>query len=125
MRRSTDDVPEEFRPYLGKYRLVQVNADFTVFYRNGGLVVNDPMEKADIGIERTDKEGIWIDEFGKNKMSFDKDAEGKVTGAGDPLDQQVREGEVTGPVTPSIFRPRRRHVSSSYRMRARRSAPPR
>ena len=75
-----DSVPEELRPYLGKYRLVQANADFTLFYRDGGLMLNDPMEKTDVGMKPTGEEGIWIDEYGKNNISFEKDSEGNVTG---------------------------------------------
>lgn len=73
------DVPEELRPCCGKYKLVQINADFTVFYRNGRLMVNDPMDKSDVGLMPTDTEGIWVDEFGKNNIEFEKDEEGKVT----------------------------------------------
>ena len=74
-----DDVPEEFRPCVGKYKLVQANTDFTVFYRDGELAVHDPMENSDIGLRPTDKEGIWNDEFGKNNIEFAKDSEGNVT----------------------------------------------
>jgi len=74
-----DEVPEELRPYLGTYRLVQANADFTVFYQNGSLLVNDPMAKKEVGLNPTEKEGVWVDEFGKNNMEFEKDEEAKVS----------------------------------------------
>jgi len=73
------DVPQEFRPYVGKYRLVQVNADFTVFYRDGGLAVHDPTDDTDVGLKPAGRDGIWIDEFGRNNIEFEKDPDGRVT----------------------------------------------
>ena len=40
-----DDVPEEFRPYLGKYLLVAANAEFEINYRRGSLRMHDPLER--------------------------------------------------------------------------------
>jgi hypothetical protein len=74
-----DSVPEDIRPLLGKYRLVQVNADFTVFYRDGTLMVNDPTDDSDVGLRPSGKEGLWIDEYGKNNIEFEMDKEGNAT----------------------------------------------
>jgi transglutaminase-like putative cysteine protease len=72
------EAPEELKPCLGVYRLVQINADFTVFYSDGKLLVNDPTRNEDVGLKPTDKEGIWIDQYGKNEIEFEKDEEGNV-----------------------------------------------
>jgi hypothetical protein len=73
-----ENVPVELRALLGKYRLVQINADFTVFYRDGKLMVNDPTDKTDIGLLPTGEDGVYVDQYGKNNISFEKDGEGKV-----------------------------------------------
>jgi transglutaminase-like putative cysteine protease len=73
-----DAVPEKFRPYLGRYYLAAVHAEFTVQYQNGGLAVHDPLENKTIGLRPPDKEGRWVDEFNKNAVLFDVDAQGNV-----------------------------------------------
>jgi transglutaminase-like putative cysteine protease len=73
-----EDVPEKFRPYLGKYYLAAVHAEFTVQYRNGGLAVHDPLASKTIGLRPPDEEGRWVDEFDKNAILFDVDAQGNV-----------------------------------------------
>ncbi len=75
-----DSVPEEFAPYLGTYYFAALQADFTVSYRDGGLAVYDPLEKATIGLRPPDEEGWRWDEFNKNQIRFDVDDGGKVTG---------------------------------------------
>lgn len=74
-----EDVPEELRPYLGKYLLAQLQAEFTVLHRAGGLAVYDPLAKQTIGLRPPDDRDRWVDEFGKNSMSFDTDEAGSVT----------------------------------------------
>jgi transglutaminase-like putative cysteine protease len=73
-----DAVPAKFKPYLGKYYLAAVNAEFTVQYQNGGLAVHDPLENKTIGLRPPDEEGRWVDEFDKNAVLFDVDAQGNV-----------------------------------------------
>jgi hypothetical protein len=70
------DVPERFRPYLGTYLLAQLNAEFTVIYRDGSLAVNDPLENAPIGLQLPDVQGRWVDEFDKNAISFEREEDG-------------------------------------------------
>jgi transglutaminase-like putative cysteine protease len=74
-----EDVPEELRAYLGKYLLPQLQAEFTVLHRGGGLAVYDPLATRTIGLQPPDDRGRWVDEFGKNSMSFDTDEAGGVT----------------------------------------------
>jgi hypothetical protein len=75
---TSGDVPEKFRPYPGKYYLAAVQAEFTVRYQNGGLAVHDPLENRTIGLRPPDAEGRWVDEFDKNAIFFDVDAQGNV-----------------------------------------------
>jgi transglutaminase-like putative cysteine protease len=75
---ASEDVPEKFRPYLGKYYLAAVHAEFTVLYRKGGLAVHDPLENKTIGLRPPDGEGRWVDEFDKNAILFDLDGQGNV-----------------------------------------------
>ncbi len=74
-----EDVPEEVRPLLGIYVLPQLQADFKVHYSEGSLAVDDPMAKKTIKLKPHGDDGGFIDEFGKNTMSFDRDGDGAVT----------------------------------------------
>jgi transglutaminase-like putative cysteine protease len=84
MRRASEpeeigeEVPEELRPYLGGYFFAPAQAEFTVLWDDGTLAVRDPIAKAVVHLDPTDEEGWWIDEFGKNSLSFEEDEEGKV-----------------------------------------------
>jgi transglutaminase-like putative cysteine protease len=71
-----EEIPEQFRPHLGKYLFAPVNAEFTVIYRDGSLAVEDPLNKKTIGLQLPDDKGRWVDEFGKNAISFDREEEG-------------------------------------------------
>jgi transglutaminase-like putative cysteine protease len=71
-----EEVPERFRPHLGKYLLAPLNAEFTVIYRDGSLAVEDPLNKKTIGLQLPDDEGRWMDEYDKNAISFDREEEG-------------------------------------------------
>jgi hypothetical protein len=74
-----EDVPDELKPYLGIYSLVQLQAEFKVFHRGAGLAVYDPTAKQTIGLQPPDERGRWVDEFDKNSMMFDTDDAGNVT----------------------------------------------
>jgi hypothetical protein len=67
-----------FRPYLGSYLLAALQAEFTVRYKDGSLVVDDPLGKRTVGLEAPDEEGRWLDEFNKNTIFFDWDEQGNV-----------------------------------------------
>ena len=73
-----DDVPAELRSHLGTYLLAQLNAEFTVLYKDGRLAVKDPFEKQTIRLDPPDEQGRWLDEFGKNSVTFQADEEGNI-----------------------------------------------
>ncbi|MEJ2721379.1 MAG: transglutaminase-like domain-containing protein [bacterium] len=72
------DVPAEYAPYVGVYHLAALQADFEVIFRKGGLAVKDPLEKRTVKIRPTGDGERWIDEFDKNTIAFDTDADGNV-----------------------------------------------
>jgi transglutaminase-like putative cysteine protease len=74
-----DEVPVEYAPYLGVYRLAALQADFEVLFHKGGLAVKDPLEKQTVRIRPSGDGTRWIDEFDKNFISFEMDADGRVT----------------------------------------------
>ena len=76
---ASDEVPERFRPYLGKYFLAALQAEFRVLYRNGSLAIYDPLEKKTVGLRPPDANGRWVDEFDKNTILFDRDGQGSVS----------------------------------------------
>ena len=74
-----ENVPEKFKPYLGKYILAALQAEFTVFFQDGSLAVDDPLAKRVVKFQHPDEDGNWLDEFNKNTISFDRDANNNVT----------------------------------------------
>jgi len=76
--RIDENVPEEFRPYLGSYVLAALQAEFTVRYKDGSLVVDDPLVKRTVGLQAPDEKGRWRDEFNENTIFFELDEEGNV-----------------------------------------------
>lgn len=75
----SNEVPEEYRRYLGVYRFEPMNADFTVLYRDRALAVNNPLEKRVVELRPPDQNGVWMDEFDKNAITFETDEAGAVT----------------------------------------------
>ncbi|NIP28256.1 MAG: DUF3471 domain-containing protein [Phycisphaerae bacterium] len=76
--KANNDVPEKFRPYLGKYSFAALQAEFTVLYKNGSLAIDDPTVKKIVKFQPTDQKGRWLDEFNKNTIFFDLDDQGNV-----------------------------------------------
>lgn len=74
-----EKVPEELRPYLGKYLFAQANAEFTVFYSDYDIVIDNPLEKKTFKLQSPNDEGAWLDEYNKNTFYFIKDDKGIVT----------------------------------------------
>ncbi|KPJ59219.1 MAG: hypothetical protein AMJ46_11985 [Latescibacteria bacterium DG_63] len=88
----SDDVPEEFRPYLGKYLLAALQAEFTVLYKDNGLAIYDPLEKTTVRLQPPDENGGWLDEFNKNTIFFDKDDEGNIQAMNIDATNRFRRG---------------------------------
>ena len=76
---ANNNVPAEFRPYLGKYSLAALQAEFTVLYKDGYLAVDDPLAKKIIKLQPPNEKGMWVDEFNKNSIFFEKDNKGNIT----------------------------------------------
>lgn len=74
----SEDVPENFKPYLGTYLLAAMRAEFSAFYKDGSLVVHDPLNKKDVRLQAPDENGGWLDEFNKNTIFFEQNDAGKV-----------------------------------------------
>jgi hypothetical protein len=71
-------VPAELQLYLGKFLLAQVQAEFTVTFRDGHLAVIDPRAQRTVALKDPDARGRWSDEYGKNTYWFDGDASGEI-----------------------------------------------
>lgn len=74
-----DEVPEKFKPYVGNYLFAQINAVFKVEFIENTLGVYDPTKKETIKLQHPDEYGVWLDEFSKNAVRFEKGSDGKVT----------------------------------------------
>lgn len=71
-----DDIPDEYRPWLGTYPVAIQGIELTVLYQENNLAINDPTEGV-IKLKGPDEEGLWIDQFDKNQVFFEKDAKGR------------------------------------------------
>jgi transglutaminase-like putative cysteine protease len=74
-----NNVPEKFRPYLGNYSLAALQAEFKVLYKDGCLAVDDPLAKKVVKLQSPNEQGMWVDEFNKNSIFFEKDNKGNIT----------------------------------------------
>ncbi len=63
------DVPEKFRPYLGKYPIPMEGTELTVIFKDGNLAVVDSEGKV-VTLEGPDEKGLWIYKSSEYKISF-------------------------------------------------------
>jgi hypothetical protein len=73
-----DDVPDALRPYLGDYRLPGRPEPFAISFDDGRLAAWYTSREALVHMDPTDEEGRWIDEYGGNILTFDRDDEGRI-----------------------------------------------
>jgi len=72
-----EDVPAEYRPWLGTYPLAMQGITLTVLYQEGTLAVNDPSEGI-VKLKGPDEKGLWIDQYDKNQIFFQSDDKGRM-----------------------------------------------
>ncbi|MHC4107650.1 MAG: transglutaminase domain-containing protein [Planctomycetota bacterium] len=73
-----DDVPDGLRPYLGDYRLPGQPEPFAISFDDGRLAAWYQSRQALVHMDPTDEAGRWIDEYGGNLLTFDRDDEGRI-----------------------------------------------
>ncbi len=74
---TTDNIPEQFRLYIGQYPIPMQEGVFTVFYSQNNLAVKVPTGEI-MYLEDTDEQGLWACRNREEKISFVKDDEGRV-----------------------------------------------
>jgi len=77
LEETTDNIPEQFRPYIGQYPVPMQEAVFTVFYSQDNLAVKHPAGGV-MYLEEPDEQGLWACRNREEKISFVKDDEGLV-----------------------------------------------
>ena len=75
--KAREDVPEVWRPYLGRYPVPMEKAEISVLFRRGRLAVDIP-GKGTSDLEGPDAEGTWTVKTGRDRFSFVKDERGQV-----------------------------------------------
>ncbi len=73
-----ENVPEELKPFIGKYFLAQANIEINVWENNGDLYINDPFTKSDLIIQPNIENDKWKLNTTNHEISFGKDKNGKV-----------------------------------------------
>jgi hypothetical protein len=71
------DVPEEFKPYLGKYPVPAEGIELTVIFKDGNLAVVDSKGEV-IQLKGPDEKGLWIYRSSGYKISFVSGDDGNV-----------------------------------------------
>ncbi len=71
------DVPEKFKPYLGKYPVPSEGFELTVIFRDGNLAVVESDEEI-VPLKGPDEYGLWSYKSGGYKISFEFGDEGEV-----------------------------------------------
>lgn len=74
-----EDVPEEFRPYIGKYLLAAANAEFTISYMRGRLRMYDPLAKKTSPLSPPNEDGGWVSDNDIHTVYFERDEDGSVS----------------------------------------------
>ncbi|MCA8974512.1 MAG: nuclear transport factor 2 family protein [Planctomycetes bacterium] len=99
MRRLEDvaasvDAPATIRPFLGRYRLAAIRADFEVRCEGGGMQVRYPNNDVGVAFEALGS-GRFVDASGKQVVWFERDGAGTVAtmflDSGTRFDRQVPE----------------------------------
>ncbi len=73
-----ENVPENLRPYIGAYYFAAINSVFEVRHFENSLAVYDRGKDKTVKLHPPDENGGWLDEYNKNTIYFEKNAEGKV-----------------------------------------------
>jgi transglutaminase-like putative cysteine protease len=90
-----ETIPDDFKPYIGNYLFAAINAVFKVEFIDNTLSVYDPTENKSIKLQSQNGSGGWVDEFNKNTIYFESNAEGKITGMKiDARNKFVREQNI-------------------------------
>jgi len=71
-------VPADLQSYPGTYLLAQAQAEFTVAWEDGGLVLHDPLAKKAVPLKPSGKPGRWADPTGRVNLWFERDPAGSV-----------------------------------------------
>lgn len=98
-----EDVPENLKSYLGKYILAQVQAEFTVIYKDGGLVMDNPLQNIIVKFQPPDDKGKWVDEFKKYSIYFQENEEGKITGMTLYVNTIIPKGELLASIIDEVI----------------------
>ncbi len=99
-----EDAPENMKPYLGKYLFAAVNKEFTVFYKDETLSIDNPLENQIIKLQPPNEKGGWLDQWNKNTVYFDKDDNGIVTTLKVDAANKFQRGELASSIVENIIK---------------------
>jgi hypothetical protein len=74
-----DDVPEKYKPLVGKYLFRAINAEVEIFFQDGSLTLRDPDGDL-IALKFSEEKSIWEAEDKRVLVEFEYDEEGCVKG---------------------------------------------
>lgn len=73
------DIPDKFKPYVGKYTIPMRNVECTVMVKNSNLAIDIP-NQIEVELNPPDKKGRWYFSIDPTtSVSFDRNAQGNVT----------------------------------------------
>jgi len=74
---SFDDVPEKYKPFVGKYLFQAVNAEIEIIVQDGSLALRDPDGNI-FPLEFSEEKGIWEAKDKTRLIEFEYDEDGRV-----------------------------------------------
>ena len=92
------------RPYLGKYLFAAVNKEFTVFYKDETLSIDNPLENVIIKLQPPNERGGWLDQWNKNMVYFDKDDNGNITTLKIDAATKFQRGELASIIVENVIK---------------------
>ena len=79
MEVSFDDVPEKYKPFVGKYLFQAINAEVEIIVQDGSLTLRD--QDGDIfPLEFSEEKSIWEAQDKTLLIEFEYDEDGRVKG---------------------------------------------
>ena len=76
---SFDDVPEKYKPFVGKYLFRAANAEIEIVIQDGSLTLRDP-DGDMFPLEFSEEKGIWENKDKTLLIEFEYDEDGRVKG---------------------------------------------
>ncbi|MCP4290544.1 MAG: transglutaminase domain-containing protein [bacterium] len=74
----SEEVPEQYRAYVGNYSLLEANVEFVISTNGRGLQMYHPLTKTTSSLRSPNDEGGWVADNNRHTIFFERDDDGLV-----------------------------------------------